>query len=91
MFQPPIGLLFNGSFEAVKLFYFIIHLKKNRLNLNYLIKSKIHGCEKNKWVMLNVQNQQDFACQVLNRDVFKDETVKEIIRANFIFVQVNEI
>jgi hypothetical protein len=41
--------------------------------------------------MLNVQNQQDFACQVLNRDVWKDETIKEIIRANFIFVQVNYV
>ena len=38
--------------------------------------------------MLNVQDQRDFSCSTLNRDVWKDETIKEIIKANFVFVQV---
>ena len=38
---------------------------------------------------MNVQNQTDFQCQLLNRDVWKDDIVKEIVRANFIFVQVS--
>jgi len=50
--------------------------------------SKIQGTKSNKWILLNVQNQSDFACQCLNRDVWRDDTVKEIVKGNFIFVQV---
>lgn len=42
----------------------------------------------NKWLLLNVQNPSDFECQCLNRDIWSDETVKEIIKANFVFSQV---
>ena len=35
-----------------------------------------------------MQNQTEFNCQSLNRDVWRDETVKEIVKENFIFVQV---
>lgn len=50
--------------------------------------SKVEGCKKNRWIMLNVQDQSDFACQCLNRDLWREDAVKEIIKANFIFVQV---
>jgi thioredoxin-related protein len=49
------------------------------------------GCRSSKWILLNVQDQTDFNCQCLNRDLWRDETVKEIIRANFIFVQVRNL
>lgn len=42
----------------------------------------------NKWLMINIQNVQDFACQCLNRDVWSNEAVKNIIREHFIFWQV---
>lgn len=42
----------------------------------------------NKWLMINIQNVQDFACQCLNRDVWSNEAVKNIIRDHFIFWQV---
>jgi hypothetical protein len=38
--------------------------------------------------MLNVQCQTDFGSNCLNRDIWSDETIKEIIKANFIFFQV---
>ena len=50
--------------------------------------SKVEGCRNGKWVLLNVQNQTDFACQCLNRDLWRDDTVKEILKANFVFVQI---
>jgi len=50
--------------------------------------SKTKACNLNKWVMLNVQCQTDFSSKCLNRDIWSDETVKEIIKANFVFVQV---
>uniref|UniRef100_H2SJL4 UBX domain protein 7 n=2 Tax=Takifugu rubripes TaxID=31033 RepID=H2SJL4_TAKRU len=46
------------------------------------------GQLENKWLMINIQNVQDFACQCLNRDVWSNEAVKTIIREHFIFWQV---
>ncbi|XP_061776369.1 UBX domain-containing protein 7 [Nerophis ophidion] len=46
------------------------------------------GQLENKWLMINIQNVQDFACQCLNRDVWSNDAVKNIIRDHFIFWQV---
>ncbi|XP_028586775.2 UBX domain-containing protein 7 isoform X2 [Podarcis muralis] len=46
------------------------------------------GQMQNKWLMINIQNVQDFACQCLNRDVWSNEAVKNLIREHFIFWQV---
>ncbi|CAL8280091.1 unnamed protein product [Lota lota] len=46
------------------------------------------GQLENKWLMINIQNVQDFACQCLNRDVWSNEAVRTIIREHFIFWQV---
>ncbi|OCT81114.1 UBX domain-containing protein 7 isoform X1 [Xenopus laevis] len=42
----------------------------------------------NKWLMINIQNVQDFSCQCLNRDIWSNDTVKTLIREHFIFWQV---
>ena len=41
--------------------------------------------------MVNVQNVQEFSCQVLNRDVWSNPAVKEIITEHFVFWQVKGI
>ncbi|XP_068605123.1 UBX domain-containing protein 7 [Brachionichthys hirsutus] len=46
------------------------------------------GQLENKWLMINIQNVQDFSCQCLNRDVWSNDAVKTIIREHFIFWQV---
>lgn len=38
--------------------------------------------------MVNIQNVQEFACQVLNRDLWSNQAVKEIVSAHFVFWQV---
>ncbi|KAI8097877.1 thioredoxin-like protein [Gilbertella persicaria] len=43
--------------------------------------------EKNKWLMINVQDPTEFACQVMNRDLWSDSFVKDIIRESFVFLQ----
>ncbi|XP_067310102.1 UBX domain-containing protein 7 isoform X2 [Pseudorasbora parva] len=50
--------------------------------------AKDSGQLENKWLMINIQNVQDFACQCLNRDVWSNDAVKTIIREHFIFWQV---
>lgn len=41
-----------------------------------------------KWLMVNIQDAGTFACQLLNRDLWSDQEVKELVRENFIFLQV---
>ncbi|XP_074657992.1 UBX domain-containing protein 7-like isoform X3 [Tubulanus polymorphus] len=46
------------------------------------------GTANKKWLMVNIQNVQEFCCQVLNRDVWSNPSVKSLIRQHFIFWQV---
>ncbi|CAM9814690.1 unnamed protein product [Lampetra planeri] len=50
--------------------------------------AKKTGQSQRKWLMVNIQNVQDFSCQCLNRDVWSHEAVKAVIREHFIFWQV---
>lgn len=56
--------------------------------LYFTLQAKDCGQLENKWLMINIQNVQDFACQCLNRDVWSNDAVKTIIREHFIFWQV---
>ncbi|XP_064615060.1 UBX domain-containing protein 7-like isoform X2 [Liolophura sinensis] len=46
------------------------------------------GTTDGRWLMVNVQNVQEFACQALNRDVWSNSAVKAIIKQHFVFWQV---
>lgn len=39
-------------------------------------------------MLVNVQDSREFASQVLNRDVWSDDNVKDVIREHFVFWQV---
>jgi hypothetical protein len=41
-----------------------------------------------KWLIVNIQNVSEFPCQVLNRDVWSNRTIKELVKENFLFLQV---
>lgn len=41
-----------------------------------------------KWLMVNIQDCQEFSCQVLNRDVWSNKAVKKLIAKHFTFWQV---
>lgn len=41
-----------------------------------------------KWLLVNIQKIDEFACMVLNRDLWSHEDIKKVISENFIFVQV---
>jgi len=45
--------------------------------------------KKKKWLLVNIQNSMEFACQVVNRDVWSNQTVRDIVNANFIMWQVS--
>jgi len=43
----------------------------------------------NKWLIVNIQDVSEFACQVLNRDVWNNSIVRDIVHTNFVFWQVH--
>lgn len=48
------------------------------------------GKEEQKWIIVNVQDPALFDCQKLNRDIWKHDGIKELIKENFIFVQYSK-
>lgn len=51
-------------------------------------KAMSHAIKKSCWLLINVQDPGIFDCQLLNRDTWSDESVKEIIKSSFIMVQL---
>jgi len=45
------------------------------------------GKENEKWILVNIQDPSIFDCQVLNRDIWKNPTVRDTVNENFIFMQ----
>lgn len=57
--------------------------------LCFSLQAREAGKSQGKWLMINIQNVQEFSCQALNRDVWSKDAVKALIKDNFIFWQVN--
>ena len=44
-----------------------------------------------RWLLVNIQSDDDFACHALNRDVWRDELVENLVREGFILWQAVSI
>ncbi|WPK24869.1 hypothetical protein PUMCH_002164 [Australozyma saopauloensis] len=49
--------------------------------------AKIIGRRDKKWILVNIQDQSEFQCQVLNRDFWSNADVKHMVKENFVFLQ----
>ena len=58
------------------------------LSIHWSVQARSEGATNCKWLLVNIQDTQEFACQVLNRDVWNNPKVKDTVKANFIFWQV---
>jgi hypothetical protein len=50
-------------------------------------KARDMGKEEEKWLIVNIQDPAIFDCQLLNRDIWKNDDIKATVRENFIFMQ----
>lgn len=50
--------------------------------------AKVDGQHHSKWLLVNVQDVREFSCQQLNRDVWSNEAVRNIIKERFVLWQV---
>ncbi|KAF2280668.1 uncharacterized protein EI97DRAFT_438129 [Westerdykella ornata] len=53
-------------------------------------QARDEGKEQEKWLLVNIQDPAIFDCQILNRDIWKNEDIKATIRENFVFMQYNK-
>jgi len=61
-------------------------------NLMYMGPGGFQGArnvakDSKRWLLVNLQRDSDFACHALNRDVWRDELVENLIREGFILWQ----
>ncbi|EEP82898.1 conserved hypothetical protein [Uncinocarpus reesii 1704] len=45
------------------------------------------GRDAKKWLLVNVQDPSIFDCQLLNRDIWKNPSIVETVKENFLFLQ----
>ncbi|KAF1987829.1 hypothetical protein K402DRAFT_392624 [Aulographum hederae CBS 113979] len=50
-------------------------------------QARDEGKENSKWLLVNIQDPSIFDCQALNRDIWKNASVRETVKENFIFLQ----
>jgi hypothetical protein len=48
------------------------------------------GKDEAKWLLVNVQDPSIFDCQQLNRDIWKHEGIRELVKENFVFMQYSK-
>lgn len=48
------------------------------------------GKEHKKWLLVDIQDPSIFDCQALNRDLWKNESIVETVKENFVFLQYNK-
>ncbi|SGZ49680.1 CIC11C00000001437 [Sungouiella intermedia] len=71
--QRRLAELFKPPFDLIE-----------RVNLD---TAKMIGRKDKKWILINIQNQAEFQCQVLNRDFWANEQIKKKVKEDFIFLQ----
>lgn len=71
--QSRLANLFRPPFDLIR-----------NLSLDQA-KQEAHAAK--KWILVNIQDSHEFACQQLNRDLWSNSQVKHCIKEYFIFLQ----
>lgn len=58
------------------------------LFLGSFMEAREHAKSLNRWLLVNIQNSQEFSCQILNRDVWSNQQIQEIVKDHFVLWQV---
>ena len=53
-------------------------------------QARQQGREREKWILVNIQDPSIFDCQVLNRDLWKNSGIMDTLKESFIFMQFSK-
>lgn len=73
----------NGTSQAMNQLFAPPSYNEAIPYLQVIEKAKAEG----KWVLVNIQQAEVFASHTLNRDVWSDDTIKDVIGGSFLFWQ----
>ena len=54
-------------------------------------EAKEAGAAINKWLLVNVQDATEFSSHILNRDVWHNSQVKNVVETSFLLWQVSQL
>eukprot|EP00124_Ichthyophonus_hoferi_P001691 Ihof_evm10s95 gene=Ihof_evmTU10s95 len=54
-----------------------------------LEQAKMEGKRNGKWVLVNLQKADEFLCQALNRDLWRENPIVRLVKDHFVFWQIN--
>jgi hypothetical protein len=52
-----------------------------------LDKAKEKGAAEDKWILVNIQKIDEFECQTLNRDIWNNAEIQDLVKMKFLFWQ----
>lgn len=80
----------KGPWERIIFYvYYVFCNTKLHCNVIACVQARDVGSAQNKWLLVNVQNVEEFSCQMLNRDVWSHADARKIIADSFLFWQVS--
>ncbi|KAJ1962900.1 hypothetical protein GGI12_002369 [Dipsacomyces acuminosporus] len=44
--------------------------------------------QSSRWLLVNIQDLTDFRCQALNRDIWRHDIIKDVVKRDFVFFQI---
>lgn len=53
-------------------------------------EAREEGKAEEKWILVNIQDPAVFDCQILNRDIWKNESIRDTVKENFLFMQYSK-
>ena len=86
---PPVAFAVGGAVKGSKADQ-LANLYKRPTEIMHngtFYEARHEAKDTDKWLLVNIQKEGEFACQTLNRDVWADEFIKEIIACHFVFWQ----
>lgn len=82
-----------GTSEASRKSNLLADLYRPPFDLMFLRswdEARDEGKEHKKWLLVNIQDPSIFDCQILNRDIWKNEGIVETVKEHFIFLQYSK-
>lgn len=53
-------------------------------------EAREEGKAEEKWILVNIQDPAVFDCQILNRDIWKNDSIRDTVKENFLFMQYSK-
>ena len=64
----------------------ILWQSRTGISFSLILQARTEAKNSKKWILITVTDRAEFGCLALNRDLWSDEDVKDLIKEHFIFL-----